>query len=38
MEAAISEKLRPTWHGPEHFRRLIGVGLLLAKTNNYFKR
>jgi transposase len=36
IEAAISEKLRPIWHGPERVRRLIGEGWLLSKTNASF--
>ena len=38
IEAAISEKLHPIWHGPERVRKLIGEGWLLAKTNGSFKR
>jgi transposase len=36
IEAAISEKLRPIWHGPERVRSLIGQGWLFSKTNSSF--
>jgi hypothetical protein len=31
IEIAISEKLRPIWHGPERLRSLIDEGWLIAK-------
>jgi transposase len=37
IEPAISEKLRPIWHGPERVRSLIGDGWLLSKTNSSSK-
>lgn len=36
IEAAISEKPRPIWHGPERVRSLIGDGWLLTKINSTF--
>jgi hypothetical protein len=37
IEATISEKFHPIWHGPERARSLIGEGWLLAKTNFSFR-